>query len=45
MDVSVLVTNKNLLKQFFVDTGYSLEDLSEMMDDRDGWKESQGNPC
>ena len=35
------------LQQFCTDTGCSLEDLTEAMDDRDEWRErdSQGNPC
>ena len=36
---------RTYLPQLCTDTGYSLEDLLEVMDDRDEWGGSQGNPC
>ena len=34
------LTSKNL-QQLYADTGCSLEDLTEEMDDRDGWRERE----
>ena len=44
MDMQVLA---NQLEQqlLCIDTGCCLEDLLEVMDDKDKWRESQGNPC
>ena len=36
---------KTFLQLFCMDTGCSLEDLPEVMDDRDKWQENQGNLC
>ena len=44
MDMLVLADQKEHLHQLFVDTGCNLEDLPQMMDARDGWRKSQGNP-
>ena len=33
------------IQQLSADTGWSLEDLPEAMDDREGWWEGQGDPC
>ena len=32
-------------QQLCADTGCSLEDLPGAMDNREGWQESQGDPC
>ena len=33
------------IHQFCADTGYHLEDLPNVMNDRGGWRESQVTPC
>ena len=33
------------LRQLNMDTGCSLEDMPKVIDDKDEWQESQGNPC
>ena len=44
MDMPVLVDQQEL-EQVCLNTACSLEDLQGAIDDRDGWRESQENPC
>ena len=36
---------RTYLQQLYTGTGCSQEDLLRVMNDRDEWGESQGNPC
>ena len=42
---SVERRTRTYLQQLCMDTGCSLEDLPEVMDDRDEWQENHGNSC
>ena len=39
------LTSRNYIQQFCANTGCSLEDLPRVMDNRDGWLESQRDLC
>ena len=43
-EVCAIFPTRTYLHQLCADTGCSLEDLLGAVDDRDGWRESQGNP-